>query len=225
MDLTNFILIICILIIPLIAQILISSRYKKYSEIENTENLSGFETARKILDANGLGDMDIVAVPGNLTDHYDPQRKVVRLSQSNFDNNSIAAMAVAAHECGHAIQDKEGYLMMKIRSAIVPVVKLGTTLSYIIIVIGCLFELLNLVYIGIALTALGLLFQLITLPVEFDASSRALKQINVLGLSSTNDTDGVKKVLSAAAMTYVAGVLASLLQIIRLILIFTNRRD
>ena len=225
MDLTNIILIICILIIPLIAQILISSRYKKYSEIENTENLSGFETARKILDANGLGDMDIVAVPGNLTDHYDPQRKVVRLSQSNFDNNSIAAMAVAAHECGHAIQDKEGYLMMKIRSAIVPVVKLGTTLSYIIIVIGCLFELLNLVYIGIALTALGLLFQLITLPVEFDASSRALKQINVLGLSSTNDADGVKKVLSAAAMTYVAGVLASLLQIIRLILIFTNRRD
>lgn len=225
MDLTNIILIICILIIPLIAQILISSRYKKYSEIENTENLSGFETARKILDANGLGDMDIVAVPGNLTDHYDPQRKVVRLSQSNFDNNSIAAMAVAAHECGHAIQDKEGYLMMKIRSAIVPVVKLSTTLSYIIIVIGCLFELLNLVYIGIALTALGLLFQLITLPVEFDASSRALKQINILGLSSTNDTDGVKKVLSAAAMTYVAGVLASLLQIIRLILIFTNRRD
>lgn len=225
MDLTNIILIICILIIPLIAQILISSRYKKYSEIENTENLSGFETARKILDANGLGDMDIVAVPGNLTDHYDPQRKVVRLSQSNFDNNSIAAMAVAAHECGHAIQDKEGYLMMKIRSAIVPVVKLGTTLSYIIIVIGCLFELLNLVYIGIALTALGLLFQLITLPVEFDASSRALKQINVLGLSSKNDADGVKKVLSAAAMTYVAGVLASLLQIIRLILIFTNRRD
>ena len=225
MDLTNIILIICILIIPLIAQILISSRYKKYSEIENAENLSGFETARKILDANGLGDMDIVAVPGNLTDHYDPQRKVVRLSQSNFDNNSIAAMAVAAHECGHAIQDKEGYLMMKIRSAIVPVVKLGTTLSYIIIVIGCLFELLNLVYIGIALTALGLLFQLITLPVEFDASSRALKQINALGLSSENDADGVKKVLSAAAMTYVAGVLASLLQIIRLILIFTNRRD
>ena len=225
MDLTNLILIICILIIPLFAQILISSRYKKYSEVENKENLSGFETARKILDANGLADMDIVAVPGNLTDHYDPQRKVVRLSQSNFDNNSIAAMAVAAHECGHAIQDKEGYPMMKIRSAIVPVVKLGTTLSYIIIVIGCLFELLNLVYIGIGLTALGLLFQLVTLPVEFNASSRALKQINILGLSSKNDSDGVKKVLSAAAMTYVAGVLSSLLQIIRLVLLFTNRRD
>ena len=225
MDLTNLILIICILIIPLFAQILISSRYKKYSEVENKENLSGFETARKILDAKGLADMDIVAVPGNLTDHYDPQRKVVRLSQSNFDNNSIAAMAVAAHECGHAIQDKEGYPMMKIRSAIVPVVKLGTTLSYIIIVIGCLFELLNLVYIGIGLTALGLLFQLVTLPVEFNASSRALKQINILGLSSKNDSDGVKKVLSAAAMTYVAGVLSSLLQIIRLVLLFTNRRD
>ena len=169
--------------------------------------------------------MDIVAVPGTLTDHYDPSRKVVRLSQSNFNDNSIAAMAVAAHECGHAIQDKEGYTMMRIRSLLVPVVKIGTGLSYIIIVIGFIFQLLGLVYVGIALTALGLLFQLVTLPVEFNASSRAEKQLKALGLTAPADDEGVKKVLTAAAMTYVAGVLSSMLQILRLILIYGGRRD
>lgn len=221
----DIILVVVILTIPAIAQGLITVRYKKYSGIQNNNKLSGFETARKILDANGLEDMDIVAVPGSLTDHYDPSRKVVRLSQSNFDGQSVAAMAVAAHECGHAIQDKEGYLMMRIRSAIVPVVKIGTGLSYIIIVIGFIFQLINLVYVGIALTGLGLLFQLVTLPVEFNASSRAEKQIKALGLSTSDEDKGVKKVLGAAAMTYVAGVLSSLLQIIRLVLIYGGRRD
>lgn len=220
----EIILFIAILTIPAIAQGLISVRYKKYSKKENSAKLSGFETARKILDANGLQDMDIVATPGTLTDHYDPSRKVVRLSQANFDDTSIAAMAVAAHECGHAIQDKEGYFMMRVRSAIVPIVKLGTGVSYIIILLGCLFQLLGLVYVGIALTALGLVFQLITLPVEFNASSRAGIQLRSLGLSSETDAAGVKKVLVAAAMTYVAGVLSSLLQILRLVLIFTDRR-
>lgn len=221
----DFVLIIIILTIPAIAQGLITVRYRKYSDIENTQKLTGFETARKILDANGLGDMDIVAVPGSLTDHYDPSRKVVRLSQANFDGQSIAAMAVAAHECGHAIQDKEGYTMMRIRSAIVPVVKIGTGLSYVIILIGFIFQILNLVYVGIGLTGLGLLFQLVTLPVEFNASSRAEKQIKALGLSTSVEDEGVKKVLGAAAMTYVAGVLSSLLQILRLILIYGGRRD
>lgn len=220
----EIVLIIAILTIPAIAQALISVRYKKYSKVDNTAKLSGFETARKILDANGLGDMDIVATPGTLTDHYDPTRKVVRLSQSNFDDNSIAAMAVAAHECGHAIQDKEGYYMMRIRSMLVPVVKIGTGLSYIIILVGCLLQMLGLVYLGIAFTALGLVFQLITLPVEFDASKRAGVQLRALGLTTESDALGVKKVLGAAAMTYVAGVLSSLLQILRLVLIFTDRR-
>lgn len=222
---TDIIIIIAILTIPAIAQALISIRYKRYSGIENTQKLSGFETARKILDANGLSDMDIVAVPGSLTDHYDPSRKVVRLSQSNFNENSIAAMAVAAHECGHAIQDKEGYFMMRLRSAIVPVVKIGTTVSYIIIAIAFIFELLGLFYVGIACSCLGLLFQLITLPVEFNASSRAEKQLKMLGLTSKSDDKGTKKVLGAAAMTYVAGMLSSLLVILRYVLIFSGRRD
>ena len=222
---TDIIIIIAILTIPAIAQALISIRYKRYSGIENTQKLSGFETARKILDANGLSDMDIVAVPGSLTDHYDPSRKVVRLSQSNFNDNSIAAMAVAAHECGHAIQDKEGYFMMRLRSAIVPVVKIGTTVSYIIIAIAFIFELLGLFYVGIACSCLGLLFQLITLPVEFNASSRAEKQLKMLGLTSKSDDKGTKKVLGAAAMTYVAGMLSSLLVILRYVLIFSGRRD
>lgn len=222
---TDIIIIIAILTIPAIAQALISIRYKRYSGIENTQKLSGFETARKILDANGLSDMDIVAVPGSLTDHYDPSRKVVRLSQSNFNENSIAAMAVAAHECGHAIQDKEGYFMMRLRSAIVPVVKIGTTVSYIIIAIAFIFEILGLFYVGIACSCLGLLFQLITLPVEFNASSRAEKQLKMLGLTSKSDDKGTKKVLGAAAMTYVAGMLSSLLVILRYVLMFSGRRD
>lgn len=219
------ILFIAILILPALAQIGITTRYSKYSKVENSKNLSGFETARKILDANGLKDMDIVAVSGNLTDHYDSSRKVVRLSQSNFDGNSVAAMAVAAHECGHAIQDKEGYIMMRIRSLMVPVVNIGTSLSYIIIFLGFAFEYLKLVYVGIALTGLGLLFQIITLPVEINASSRAEKQIRSLGLSTKKESKGIKKVLTAAAMTYVAGVLTSILQIIRLLLMFGERRD
>ena len=225
MDMVQIGLFILILIIPAIAQALVTSRYKKYSDVENTPKLSGFEVARKILDANGLGNIDIVATSGMLSDHYDPSRKVVRLSQSNFNDCSVAAMAVAAHECGHAIQHKEGYFMMKVRSFIVPFVNIGTKLSWIIILIGVIAQLLELIYLGIGLTALGLLFQLITLPVEFDASKRAGIQLNTLGLVEKSDASGVKKVLTAAAMTYVAGVLTSILQIIKLVLLFSGRRD
>ena len=220
----NILLVIAILTLPAIAQALITVRYKKYSKEENSVNLSGFETARKILDANGLGDMDIVSTPGTLTDHYDPSRKVVRLSQSNFDDTSIAAMAVAAHECGHAIQDKERYFMMRLRSAIVPIVKIGTGLSYIIITIGFVLELLNLIYIGIALTGLGLLFQLITLPVEFDASRRGLNELLDLGIVDSRELSNCKGMLTAAALTYVAAVATSLLEILRLVLM-ARRRD
>ena len=212
-----------IIIIPLIAQFYIKATYGKYSEVDNENNISGFEVARKILDANGLNNIDIVTTSGTLSDHYDPKRKVVRLSSSVFNDNSVASLAVAAHECGHAIQDKEGYSLMRIRSAIVPVVNLGTSLSYFIIVIGCIFQLLNLVYIGIAFTALGLLFQLVTLPVEIDASKRAGLQVRQLGIAGVEDSVGTKKVLTAAAMTYLAGVVASALQVIRLLLIFSRR--
>ena len=220
----NLIIFIAILIIPALAQAGIMINYNKYKEVENHKNISGFEVARKILDSNGLKNMDIVSTPGNLSDHYDPTRKVVRLSQDVFDGTSVAAMAIAAHECGHAIQDKEGYFMMRFRSLIFPIVNLGTKLSYIIIFIGVLTELLNVVYIGIALTGLGLLFQIVTLPVEIDASKRAGVQLKKLSISSGTDKVGIKKVLVSAAMTYLAGVLTSILQIIRLLLVF-QRRD
>lgn len=224
MDGLNIILFIAILTIPAIAQAFVSFAYKKYSEVENKGNLTGFDVARKILDANGLNDMDIVATPGTLTDHYDPSRKVVRLSQSNFNDASVAALAVAAHECGHAIQDKEGYLLLRLRSLIVPVVNVATALSYIIILVGALLQIFGLVLVGIAFTGAGLLFQLITLPVEINASKRAGVQIDKLGLASPDDRKGVKQVLIAAASTYLAGVLSSALQVLRLLMLF-NRRN
>ncbi len=219
----NIILIVAIIAVPLLAQLYIKSTYGKYSEIDNNQNISGFEVARKILDANDLKSIDIVTTSGTLSDHYDPKRKVVRLSEDVFNGNSVASMAVAAHECGHAIQDKEAYALLRARSLLVPVVNLGTSISYYIILVGFIFQVLNLVYIGIALTALGLLFQLITLPVEINASKRAGIQIRELGIAGVEDQSGTKAVLTAAAMTYLAGVVASALQVLRLILIFTRR--
>ncbi len=222
--LIQIILFIAIITIPAIAQAFITISYKKYSEVQNGEKLSGFEVARKILDANNLKDMDIVSTPGTLTDHYDPSRKVVRLSTDNFNDDSVAAMAVAAHECGHAIQDKEGYFLLRLRSIIFPIVRIGTALSYIIIVVGCLLQFAGLIYAGIAFTGLGLLFQLVTLPVEINASKRAGEQLRKLGLVNTSDASGVKSVLVAAASTYLAGVLSSALQVLRII-IALNRRN
>jgi len=177
------------------------------------------------LDSNDLQDVHIVEVKGSLSDHYDPTRKVVRLSTDVFHGTSIASTSIAAHECGHAIQDKEGYFFMRVRSFIFPVVRIATSVSYAIIFIGLLLQALDLIYIGIAFVALGLVFQLVTLPVEFNASNRAKEKINSLNLASEKETEGVSKVLNAAAMTYVAGVLASALQLLRLILAFGSRRD
>ena len=210
-------------IIPLIAQIYVSSRYKKYSNIENIKKLSGFEVARKILDKNGLNSLYIVETKGTMTDHYDPKRKTVRLSSEVYYGTSIASVAIAAHECGHAIQDKEGYFFMKVRSFIFPIVSLGTRFAYIVLIIGALANIMNLIWAGILLVGLGLLFQLVTLPVEFDASRKALKELE--NDIEKYDYNGTKNMLNAAAMTYVAGVLSSALEILRLILIFTNRRD
>jgi len=221
----NLILIIAIIALPALAQFYISITYKKYKEIKNSKQLSGFEVARKVLDANGLNDIDIVTTSGELTDHYDPRRKVVRLSDDIFNGTSIASLAVAAHECGHAVQDDRGYVLMRLRSILVPVVNIGTSLSYYIILIGFIFQILNLIYIGIALTGLGLLFQLVTLPVEIDASRRAGVNIRELGIAGPGDSSGARSVLTAAAMTYLAGVLASALQVARLLLIVMNRRD
>ena len=212
------------LIIPLIAQIYVSNRYKKYSNIENDKKISGFEVARKILDKNGLNDLYIVETKGTMSDHYDPKRKTVRLSSDVFHGTSIASLAIAAHECGHAIQDKEGYFFMKIRSFIFPIVNLGTKFAYVVLLIGLIANIIDLVWLGILLVGLGLLFQLVTLPVEFNASKRALIELENNFLDGF-DVSGAKSMLNAAAMTYVAGVLASALEILRLILVFTNNRD
>lgn len=221
----DLIILLLILIIPAIAQIGVTSNYNKYKTEQNKNELSGFEVARKILDANGLQDIHIVEVPGNLSDHYDPSRKVVRLSHDIFHGTTIASTAIAAHECGHAIQDKEGYFYMRFRAFIFPIVRIATQVSYVIIFIGLLLQALNLIYLGIAFVGLGLVFQLVTLPVELNASKRAKDEINKLTLANETEEEGVSKMLNAAAMTYVAGVLASALQLLRLVLAFGNRRD
>ena len=218
----DLILVIIVILIPLIAQIGVSSNYQKYKRVKNTKELTGYDVARKILDENGLEDIYIVETRGELTDHYDPTKKVVRLSSDIYHGKTVAAMSVASHECGHAIQDKDGYTFMRIRSAIFPIVNVATSISYWIILLGFLFELLDLIYIGIALTCLGLLFQIVTLPVEFDASKRAGVFLKEYNIATEDESKGVKKMLGAAAMTYVAGVLASALQILRLILAARN---
>ena len=215
----DLLLLIAILIIPAIAQVNISKNYQRYLNTSSKGKLSGVEVARKILDANGLQNIYVVETSGTLSDHYDPSRKVVRLSKEVFHGDSIASVSVAAHECGHAIQDKEGYGPLRVRSFIYPIVNAATSISYFIILIGLLMQLLNVLYIGIALTATGLIFQVVTLPVEFNASSRALKELERLKLVTNNEIDGSKEMLKSAALTYVAGVLASILQILRLLLL------
>lgn len=219
------ILILLIIIIPLLAQLKIQSSYNRYKRVENSKKKSGFEVAREILDKNGLEDIYIVEIKGELTDHYDPTKKVVRLSTDIFHGETIASAAVAAHECGHAIQDKESYTFLKIRSAIYPVVNVATSISYYIILLGFLMQAFQLIYLGIALTCCGLLFQVVTLPVEFDASRRALEKLQDYKIVDNSEFAGAKEVLTAAALTYVAGVLASMLQIFRLILAAKDRED
>ena len=217
-NIENIILIVIILVVPLLAEIKVKSTYNKYLKKKNSSDLSGTEVARQILDKNGLSNVYVVSTPGVLSDHYDPKRKTVRLSNDIFDGNTIASIAVAAHECGHAIQDKEGYLFLKLRSLLYPIVNFGTGIAYYILVIGFITEMLDLVYLGIGLSGLGLLFQIITLPVEFNASSRAKDELKKMGIVNSEDSEGVSEMLTAAALTYVAGVLASALQILRLIM-------
>lgn len=219
----DYLLIIIILVVPGLAQLLVSGNYRKYKSIGNNKKMTGYDVARRILDENGLNDMYIVETRGELSDHYDPKKKVVRLSKEIYHGQSIAAISVAAHECGHAVQDKEGYLYLKFRSFIFPIVNIATSISYWIILIGFLMEFLDLVYLGIALTSLGLLFQIVTLPVEFNASKRAGVFLEEYNLIDDGEIRGVRSMLGAAAMTYVAGVLASALQILRLLLMVNSR--
>ncbi len=223
--LLDYSLIILSLVITLLAQLYINYNYKKFSKKSNNTNVTGAEAARRILNSNELQNVRIEQVGGNLTDHYDPKNKVVRLSNDIYNGTSIAAVSVAAHECGHAIQDKKGYLFLRIRSAIIPIVNFASYAGYFAILIGIFFSFLNALKIGIAMELIILLFQIITLPVEFNASNRALKQIKELGLLDSNEIIGGRKMLTSAAMTYVASVASAIIQILRLLLIFRGRDD
>ena len=216
-------LIILTLIITLSSQGYIKSVYNKISKISAKTNITGCEAARRILDKNGLKNVDVVEVQGELNDHYDPRSKTIRLSTKVYKDSSLASISVAAHECGHAIQDKDGYAFLRIRNTIVPMVNLASRAGYIVIMIGILASITSLIWVGIVAEAFILLFQLVTLPVEFNASNRGLKNIEDLNLVENDEFSSCKKVLKAAALTYVASAAAAVLDILRLILIVTRR--
>ena len=212
-------------IIVIWAQSNINSAYRKYQKRNTNRGLSGQEVARKILDANGLSDIYVVETKGDLSDHYDPSRRVVRLSSNIFHGTSIASVSVAAHECGHAIQDKDGYLFMKIRSLLVPVVNIVSYLGYFGLIISIFAGITGYLKLSILVLLATLLFQLVTLPVEFDASKRAGEQLERLGLVDTNEKQDCMKMLKAAALTYVASLASTVLNILRLVLMLASRRD
>lgn len=218
----NYLIIFISILITTLSQIFISLAYSKYKKILNNKDLSGYDVARKILDSNNLDNIMILETRGNLTDHYDPQRKVIKLSTDIYHGSSIAGAAVAAHECGHAIQDKTKYTPMRIRSTLVPFVNICTRIGYLAIVIGIIFS-YTLIEVGIVLLLSMLVFQLITLPVEFNASHRAIKELERLNIIDEEEKSSAKNMLIAAAFTYVASVLSTLLEILRYALIFNDR--
>lgn len=210
-------------VIVLVAQLKINSSYGKYKKIASKKGLTGQEVARQILDQNGLEEIYVVETKGTLSDHYDPARKVVRLSKEIFHGSSIAAISVAAHECGHAIQDQQNYLFMKIRSALVPFVNLVSYLGYFAIIISIFSGVTGYLMVGIIIILATILFQLVTLPVEFDASARAKVELEKMQLITTEEQTQVKDMLTSAAMTYVASLISSILSLLRLIIMFQDR--
>ena len=220
-----YLLTIIAFLLTITAQIFVNSSYSKTRKIKNKNNLTGEQVARTIVDKNGLRNVQIEEVGTTLGDHYDPRSKTIRLSSDIYHNTSIASASVAAHECGHAIQDKEDYTFLRIRHALIPLVSFSSYAGYIAIVIGCIFSSMNLIWLGILMEIVILLFQLITLPVEFNASSRALKNIEELNILEKSELKYSRKMLKAAAMTYVASVAAAVLEILRLLLIFGRRDD
>lgn len=213
------------LVITLIAQGFVSSSYSKYSKVKNERGITGKEAARFLLDKNGLSEVDVVETTGYLTDHYDPRSKVIKLSRSVYNDASIAAVSVACHECGHAIQDKVGYTFLKIRSALVPVVNFSSYAGYFAILFGCLFGALNLIWVGIFAEVIILLFQIITLPVEVNVSKRALQELESANFLNRNELKHGKTMLTAAALTYVASIATTIIQILRLFLMFGRNND
>ena len=223
----TYVLLIIGMVLALAASGKMKSTFARYQQVRSHSGLTGAQTAQRILNAAGIYDVTIVPISGSLTDHYDPRTKRLALSQDVYGRTSVAAVCVAAHECGHAIQHNINYAPLNIRSAIVPVANIGSSLSWPIFLLGLFFNsqmsqvLLNL---GILAFSLAVLFQIVTLPVEFNASSRALKMLESTGILSREENKGAKKVLTAAALTYVAALASSILQLLRLIILSGGRR-
>ena len=211
------------LLITSLASLILRITYSKYKNIDINSNLTGKEVAQKILNKYDLTDIKINKVYGELSDNFNNSNRTINLSEDIYEGNTIASCAVAAHECGHAIQYKEGYVPIKIRNILVPFVNIGNTLGYIVIVISLAASLTKLFILCIVLISLALVFQLVTLPCEFDASRRANKILLEMGLITDDEHNGTRKMLIAAAFTYVAGLLSSILQVLRLIYIFSGR--
>lgn len=227
-DWTYLVFIVPCIIITLICQIKVKSTFSKYSKIRNSRNITGAQAAEYVLRQNGVTGVRIEHVSGSMTDHFDPRTNVIRLSDTVYNNNSVAAVGVACHEAGHAVQHAEGYLPNKIRGIILPMAKIGSQLSWILILLGLIFTAkvgFVLLYIGIVLFSLSVLFTIATLPVEFNASKRALECIRESDLLYGDEYTGAKRTLQAAAMTYVASALTAIMQLLRLIIIARGRRD
>lgn len=220
----TYILVIVGAVICLIASANVNSTYKKYEKVRSRTGLTAEEAARQILSGAGITDVRIERVSGSLTDHYSSKERVLRLSDSTFGSTSVAAIGVAAHECGHAIQHDTGYAPLTLRSVSVPLANIGSYLSLPIVIIGLIMGWVGLARVGVFLFAVVVIFQLITLPVEFNASSRAIKILENNRMLESDELTGAKKVLGAAALTYVAALLSSILQLLRLVLL-TRRRD
>ena len=224
MDYWYLILVVPTIILALIAQVRVSSTFRIFSGYKSKINITAAEVTRRILDNNGLGSVRVERVSGKLTDHYDPRTNVIRLSDSVYDSTSIAAIGVAAHEAGHAVQHATNYAPIKIRNSIVPIANFGASFAPIIIIFGIILSAEPLVWTGIILYSVIALFQLVTLPVEFNASGRAVKTLSNMGILDSEEISGAKKVLSAAALTYVAALVTTLANLLRFILL-ARRND
>ena len=220
----TYLLLIIGMLLSLAASAKLKGTFATYKRVRSASGFTGAQAAQRILHSAGIYDVQIVPISGSLTDHYDPRSKRVCLSEDIYNQSSLAAVGVAAHECGHAIQHATGYGPLNLRSAIVPVANIGSQLSWPLFLAGLIFSIQPLITIGILLFSLAVLFQLVTLPVEFNASSRALKLLGSTGILGADETKGAQKVLSAAALTYVAALASSLLQLLRLIILAGGRR-
>ena len=223
----TYMLIVISALISLFAQFLVNSRFSKYSRVRSRSGMTGAQAAERILQSQGIYDVAIQRVSGKLTDHYDPRNKTLNLSDAVYASTSVAAVGVAAHECGHAIQHARGYAPLSFRSALVPVANIGSQLSWLFIILGIFFGGSHtLIMIGILMFSAAVLFQLVTLPVEFNASGRALKLLSEAGILQKDEVSDTRKVLSAAALTYVAAATTAVLQLLRLLRLFGgNDRD